>query len=293
MFPNIPLTYRDKEKESSKLDNIYIDRKNILHTSSSLNSTPHSRDVQAHLTDELNHIPNDDIVGRLDVARKYFSDILEHTTTHQHTLQGIKSVYENILFSEEDKLTNERTHPSPLSHSVTTIREEIEKSHNRLAKKEAELYKLYYDNIKLQEELKDEISSIRKLETQNRRESKEDQMLILPILSSHTSLINLPQKEQVEKLHIIYHEQDEVLSDVKDELKRKYVPAAECKYVEMCINDVEVIIQKEKRVKESLNEHLNDLVQQISSLLSEIPFSPQKTEMIMQSLLSNTSLQTE
>ena len=60
-------------------------------------------------------------------------------------------------------------------------------------------------------------------------------------LSSHVSLTNLPQNEQVEKLHVIYHEQEETLSDIRDELRRKYVPASECKHVEMCINDVEVL----------------------------------------------------
>ena len=59
-------------------------------------------------------------------------------------------------------------------------------------------------------------------------------------LSSHTNLANLPQKEQVEKLHVLYHEQEEVLCDLKDELRRKYVPASECKHIEMCISDVEV-----------------------------------------------------
>ena len=53
MFPSIPLTYREREKEISKLDTLYIDRKNVLHTAPSLSSTPHSRDVQTRLTTEL------------------------------------------------------------------------------------------------------------------------------------------------------------------------------------------------------------------------------------------------
>ena len=53
MFPNIPLTYREREKEISKLDTLYIDRKNVLHTAPSLSSTPRSRDIQTRLTTEL------------------------------------------------------------------------------------------------------------------------------------------------------------------------------------------------------------------------------------------------
>ena len=71
-------------------------------------------------------------------------------------------------------------------------------------------------------------------------ESKEKLSLSPPALSSSTDLTGLPQKEQVEKLHVIYHEQEEVLSDIRDEL-RKCVPVSECKHIEMCISDVEVV----------------------------------------------------
>ena len=75
--------------------------------------------------------------------------------------------------------------------------------------------------------------------TKNRTESREQLPTYLS-LSSQTDITKLPQKEQVEKLHVIYDEQEEFLSDIKDDLKRNYVASTECKHVEMCINDVEV-----------------------------------------------------
>ena len=77
--------------------------------------------------------------------------------------------------------------------------------------------------------------------TKNRTKSKELFPSTLS-LSSQTDLTKLPQKEQIEKLHVIYDEQEEFLSDIKDDLKRNYVASAECKHVEMCINDVEVYV---------------------------------------------------
>ena len=114
-----------------------------------------------------NCIPfTDDTFRQLEVSRKYFSEIITNTSTHRDSLERIKRVYENVLFSEENKLFNQPSEPSPLSHSVTTTGEELEKAHLRLGKKEAELYKLHYDNIKLQEELNAQIIELSRLETE-------------------------------------------------------------------------------------------------------------------------------
>ena len=43
---------------------------------------------------------------------------------------------------------------------------------------------------------------------------------------------------------MLYDEQEEIICDLKDELKSKYVPAVECKQVEMCIKDVEVSLMR-------------------------------------------------
>ena len=114
----------------------------------------------------INSIILDNVVGQVNICRKYFSEIIKHAATHQHTLEGIKSKYEEVLFSEEEQLSNDIPRPSLLSHAVTATRDQLAKSHLRLSKKEAELYKLYYDNKELQQQLTNQIRSIDELEKQ-------------------------------------------------------------------------------------------------------------------------------
>ena len=49
-------------------------------------------------------------------------------------------------------------------------------------------------------------------------------------------------------------------------------------------------MQKENRVNESLTTHLDDLVQQAHSLLSELSFPQRDIDFIIQSILNNTIL---
>ena len=110
----------------------------------------------------------DDAVGQVNICWKYFSEIIKHTTTHQQVLERIKGEYEEALFSKEEQLSNDPLLPSPLSHAVTATRDELEKSHLRVSKKEAELYKLYHGNKELQQQLSNQIRSLSDLEKQVR-----------------------------------------------------------------------------------------------------------------------------
>ena len=83
-------------------------------------------------------------------------------------LERIKGEYEEALFSKEEQLSNDPLLPSPLSHAVTATRDELEKSHLRVSKKEAELYKLYHGNKELQQQLSNQIRSLSDLEKQVR-----------------------------------------------------------------------------------------------------------------------------
>ena len=111
-------------------------------------------------------LSTDDITAQLKICKIYFSEIIDRTKPYKKNLEDIKSSYEEFIFSEEDHVTDPLPAPSSVSLRVTKRKQEIEKSHLRVSKKETELYRLHDGNKRLREELSHQIKLIDDLETQ-------------------------------------------------------------------------------------------------------------------------------
>lgn len=202
---------------------------------------------------------------RLQIYNRCFTEITEESKTFGPLLKRIKDEYDSYMSYLLD--TQKPSQHKVLYHHIDSLSEnpsssdKLKDEEKRVETLEKEARHLLEENARLTKLLQEE--------EQKAAEELEANLPVEPQTKMSVHIEEVPKdlEEQVEELHAQILAQLDTIDDIKRHQKEYCVPITVCQHLEQCIKETEVDIQKLCKQNEFLEQTIEELEQELHSLL--------------------------